>query len=121
MEPQIATAPPVVLLVEDEPLIRMVFADSLADKGVEVVEASNAAAALEIMAERSDVDLIFTDINMPGETDGLDLARAVHRDWPDVRLMLTSGRDPRVPLFLQLANSSRSPMISMQLPIRCSS
>jgi CheY-like chemotaxis protein len=64
------------------------------DEGMEVVEASDADKALEVLEHRSGVKLLFTDINMPGSMDGLDLAREVHERWPQVLLMLTSGRRP---------------------------
>jgi CheY-like chemotaxis protein len=82
----------VVLLVEDEPLIRMVSAESLQDEGFEVVEAANADEALEVLRSRADVGLLFTDVNMPGRLDGLALAEMVYRLWPSIKLVVTSGR-----------------------------
>lgn len=84
---------PLILVVEDEPLIRALVADVLAERGLEVREASTANEALAIMAQRPDVKVLFSDINMPGALDGLELAHQVHRQWPDVELILTSGRD----------------------------
>lgn len=81
-----------ILIVEDDAIIRMVAADILATEGYDVEEAEDAAAALRVLEARSDVRLLFTDINMPGDMDGLDLARAVHERWPDIVLVLTSGR-----------------------------
>ena len=86
--------PPVVLLVEDDTLVRTVVATFMEDEGMEVVEASDADKALEVLEHRSDIRLLFTDINMPGSMDGLDLAREVRKRWPQVLLMLTSGRRP---------------------------
>jgi DNA-binding NtrC family response regulator len=82
---------PVVLIVEDEPLIRVVVSEFLMEQGLEVLEAANAKNALDILEERPDVRLLFTDINMPGSLDGVDLAREVHQRWPELRLMLTTG------------------------------
>jgi CheY-like chemotaxis protein len=82
----------VVLLVEDEPLIRMVSSESLKDEGFEVVEAANAEEALAVLGSRGDVGLLFTDVNMPGSLDGLALAELVHRLWPSIKLVVTSGR-----------------------------
>jgi two-component system, response regulator PdtaR len=82
---------PTVLLVEDEPLIRMVVSEFLTDQGLEVLEAGNAENALDILEERPDVRLLFTDINMPGSLDGVDLAREVHERWPELLLVLTTG------------------------------
>ena len=81
----------VVLIVEDEPLQRLYVADLLCDAGYEVVEAGNAPAALELLEGREDVHLLFTDIQMPGAYDGLELIRRVHARWPHIHLMVTSG------------------------------
>ena len=86
---------PLVLVVEDEALIRSCAADILEQHGYEVVEAATAAAALEVLEARPDVRVLFTDINMPGKLDGMDLARLVHEHWPKIRLVITSGgREP---------------------------
>lgn len=82
-----------VLVVEDEGLVRLDAADSLREAGFAVVEAGDAAEALRVVAIRDDIDLLFTDINMPGAIDGLELARLVHRSHPAIRLILTSGRE----------------------------
>ncbi len=82
---------PVVLLVEDEPLVRMIAADILEDAGFEVVEASTARAALSILEKRGDVKALFTDIDMPGGMNGLELAGIVHTRWPRIALVVTSG------------------------------
>jgi two-component system, response regulator PdtaR len=82
---------PAVLVVEDEPLVRTVVVEYLSERGVEVVEAENAIMALALLRCRPDIKLLFTDINMPG-LDGLALAKEVHRRWPNMLLMLTSGR-----------------------------
>lgn len=81
-----------VLLVDDEPIIRMVASQGLEDAGFEVVEADCAETALDILRARSDVGVLFTDINMPGALDGLELAGLVHELWPDIQLVLTSGQ-----------------------------
>jgi two-component system, response regulator PdtaR len=90
------TNAPSVLVVEDEPLIRMLVVDVLAERGLEVREASTAEEALAILAGQPEVKVLFTDLNMPGALDGLELARRVHQHWPDVELLLTSGRE-RIP------------------------
>lgn len=81
-----------VLIVDDEPLIRELAATVIAEAGFEVVQAASADEALGILSARKDVGLLFTDINMPGQMDGLALARLVHEHWPDIQLVLTSGR-----------------------------
>jgi CheY-like chemotaxis protein len=85
-------APPVVLVVEDEALIRMGAADQLERNGYEVLEAGSAAEALAILKVRPEVRVLFTDIDMPGEFDGMELAERVHQRWPKVLLLVTSGR-----------------------------
>lgn len=81
-----------VLLVEDEPLVRVVACESLEDAGYDVLEARDAAEALQLMTTRDDVGVLFTDVNMPGAFDGLTLAELIHARWPDVKLVITSGR-----------------------------
>ena len=82
---------PVVLVVEDEFLLRMDAVDMIAEAGFEVVEAANADRAIEILEARPDITVIFTDIQMPGSMDGLKLARAVRGRWPPIKIVATSG------------------------------
>jgi two-component system, response regulator PdtaR len=84
--------PPVILVVEDEPVLRILVGDILEDEGFVVAEAPNAEKAMEVLENRSDIRLLFTDINMPGAIDGVELARQVHERWPHIRLVITSGR-----------------------------
>jgi DNA-binding response OmpR family regulator len=81
----------VVLLVEDEGLLRALAAWRLEEAGFEVVQAANAAEALEAMKSRPDVDVLFTDVQMPGTLDGVGLARKIHEQRPNVLLLITSG------------------------------
>jgi CheY-like chemotaxis protein len=83
---------PVVLIVEDESLIRLTIADALDDAGYDVIEAAGGAEAQALVLERSDIWLLFSDIVMPGGIDGLSLLHEVHESHPHIRLMLTSGR-----------------------------
>ena len=83
---------PVVLIVEDELLLRMDAVDMIAGAGFEVVEAGDADQAIEILETRRDITVIFTDIQMPGSMDGLKLARAVRGRWPPIKIVATSGR-----------------------------
>lgn len=83
---------PVVLVVDDEALLRLHATDLLEEAGFEVVEAENAEAAIKILEHRDDVRVLFTDIQMPGAADGMELAREVHERWPKVVLLVTSGR-----------------------------
>ncbi|MEA2885715.1 MAG: hypothetical protein QOD11_75 [Bradyrhizobium sp.] len=81
-----------VLVVEDDSLINLMATDELKRAGYDVVSAFNADQAIEILESRSDVRLIFTDIDMPGSMDGLKLAAAVRHRWPPVRIVITSGK-----------------------------
>ena len=74
--------PAVILLGEDEPLVRMLGVDVLEDAGFAVVEATNAAEALKTLETTPEVRVLFTDVNMPGQMDGLQLARLVHEQRP---------------------------------------
>ena len=83
---------PVVLLVEDEPLVRMAAADDLQDAGFHVLEAANADVALAVLESCSDdVQVLFTDIDMPGSMNGLDLAENVQQRWPHISLLISSA------------------------------
>ena len=84
-------APRIVLVVEDEGLVRQMSASELSDAGYEVREAADAREALAILEAAECVAVLFTDVNMPGELDGLALARLVVDRWPRVRLLVTSG------------------------------
>lgn len=82
---------PVVLVVEDEPLLRFHVSDALEDAGFEVIEAGNADEALVWLDERDDVRVIIADIQMPGRMNGLDLAALVHHRWPGILILVVSG------------------------------
>ena len=81
----------VVLVVEDEPLVRMVAAANIQDAGFETIEAVGAESAIAILETRKDIRIVFADIHMAGSMDGLKLARAVRDRWPPIELILTSG------------------------------
>ena len=83
---------PVVLIVEDEFLLRIDAVDMVAAAGFEVLEAGNADEAIEVLEAHPDVTVVFTDIQMPGSMDGLKLARAVKGRWPPIKIVATSGR-----------------------------
>jgi DNA-binding NtrC family response regulator len=84
-------SPPEVLIVEDEPLTRMAAVDSISELGLEVNEAGDAGEALRVLNARPEVGLLFTDIDLPGGVNGLVLAAQVHKERPDVELIVTSG------------------------------
>ena len=89
LEEQPSTAP-VVLVVENDVLLRLVTASNMRDVGFEVLEAANCAEAIRIL-DFIPVDVLFSDIDMPGKIDGLALAKWVHRSQADTRIILTSG------------------------------
>ena len=81
-----------VLVVEDEPLVRIVAADAIADRGIMTWEAGDAREALEVLDQHPEIGLVVTDVNMPGGMDGLDLAEKVTAMRPDVSVIVTSGQ-----------------------------
>ena len=87
-----ACIPAVVLIVEDEMMLRMCTVDMVEDAGYTPLEAQDAAEAVAILESRSDVALICTDIQMPGQMDGVGLAHAVHARWPAIKIIVVSGQ-----------------------------
>lgn len=83
--------PPVILVVEDEGLVRMAAADDLVEAGFKVLEAANADQAIKMLETHPEITILFTDIDMPGSMDGIRLAHAVRERWPPVKLVLVSG------------------------------
>jgi two-component system, response regulator PdtaR len=84
--------PPLAVVVDDEELLRMYAAGLLEEHGFKVLEAENATTALQILEVHPDVRLLFTDIQMPGGLDGMNLAREVHARWPNILLVIASGQ-----------------------------
>jgi CheY-like chemotaxis protein len=82
----------VVLVVEDEALVRMTAVGMIEEAGFEVLEAANADEAILLLEARRDLTVVFTDIEMPGSMDGLRLAQAVRGRWPPIKIIATSGR-----------------------------
>jgi CheY-like chemotaxis protein len=87
-----SVVPACVLVVEDEMLLRMRAVDMVEDAGFTPLEAVDADEAVAILDSRSDIALLFTDIQMPGRMDGLKLAHAVHERWPQIKIILVSGQ-----------------------------
>jgi len=83
---------PVVLIVEDEWLVRFHAVEVLDEAGFIALEAANADDAVAILESRKDISVMFTDIDMPGSMDGLKLARAVRDRWPPIKIIITSGQ-----------------------------
>jgi CheY-like chemotaxis protein len=82
-----------VLIVEDEPLVRLCAVETVEEAGFRVIEAADADEAIRILESRSDIRAVFTDIHMPGSMDGLKLAHAVRDRWPPIKIIVTSGRE----------------------------
>jgi len=83
---------PVVLVVEDESLIRMNAMIMVEEAGFEAIAASDADEAIRILESRNDIRAVFTDVHMPGSMDGIRLAGVVRNRWPPVALIVTSGQ-----------------------------
>lgn len=90
-------ASPLVLVVEDEVLVRLNAVFHLEEAGFDTLQAGNADEAIALLESRKDITIVFTDIHMPGSMDGLRLAHAIRDRWPPIELVVTSGlkRVPR--------------------------
>jgi CheY-like chemotaxis protein len=82
---------PVILIVEDDPLLRMLAVEFVTDAGFEALEAADADQAIALLESRSEIAVLFTDIDMPGSMDGLELAFAVSNRWPAIEILIASG------------------------------
>ncbi|MCM2450106.1 response regulator [Agrobacterium vitis] len=82
---------PIALVVDDEPLILMNTSDMISDEGFAVVEATTADQAYAFLDKHSSLQLLFTDVQMPGELDGFGLARVVAERWPHICVVIASG------------------------------
>ena len=83
--------PSVVLVVEDDLLLRMDAVNIVRDAGFDAFEAANADEAIAILESNANIHVVFTDIQMPGSMDGLKLAKFVKDRWPPIKIMATSG------------------------------
>lgn len=83
-----AADPSTVLLVEDEPLIRLFISDLLEDAGFKVVEAANATEAMVLLEAGLPVNVLLTDVDMPLGCSGFELAHRVHRAWPEIEILI---------------------------------
>jgi CheY-like chemotaxis protein len=91
----------VVLVVEDEPFVRLFGADLLEQAGFAVLQASNADEALHLLETHPEVRVVFSDVEMPGSLDGLGLARCICQRWPQIGIVLTSGHRIRMEMIPQ--------------------
>jgi DNA-binding NtrC family response regulator len=92
--PSAAPDRPTVLVVEDEVLIRLMIADELRSHGLSVIEAANADEALTVLESSIVVDLLFTDVRMPGSIDGIRLVQLAQMARPGIKVVITSGHGP---------------------------
>jgi len=88
----LSCVPAVILIVEDETMLRMLVVDMVEDAGYTAIEASDADEAIAILESRCDIALMCTDIQMPGSMDGVGLAQAVHVRWPSIKIIVVSGQ-----------------------------
>lgn len=118
---------PTVLVVDDEALVRMYAVDVFEEAGFEVLEARDAADALQVL-ERLDtegraIDLLFTDVNMPGAMDGMELARRVHDAHPDMAVLIASGKvqadDGALPQGTPFLPTPYTPEAVLRVACRC--
>ena len=91
MTPSPSSHSVLILVVEDDPLQRLGMIDLVEDAGFAAIEARDADQAVEILENRPDIRVVFTDIDMPGSMDGLRLAAAVRKRWPPIEIIVTSG------------------------------
>ena len=102
------TSDRVVLVVEDEALLLFSIADELRDLGFAVLEARNADEALARLEAHDEIAVVFTDIDMPGSMDGLALSALIDQRWPQMKVVVTSGK--------KLPASSAMPARALFLP-----
>jgi CheY-like chemotaxis protein len=82
---------PTVLVVEDELLVRIIIAEELQEAGFEVLEAGDGHSAIDMLKRYRDIDLLFTDIRMPGELSGWDVAEQARKERPDLPVIYATG------------------------------
>jgi DNA-binding NtrC family response regulator len=85
------TQKPQVIVVESEAIIRMEAVDMVRDAGYEAIDTSNADAAIGILHSQREIRAVFTDINMPGSLNGMELAHFISKRWPRIGLIVTSS------------------------------
>lgn len=102
-----------VLVVEDEPLLRINAVTFIEDAGYEVLEAGTADHAIELLESHPDIGIVFSDIDLPGSLNGIRLCAVVNRRWPPIKLILTSGMlrhgDKALPQNLPFLSKPYSP------------
>ena len=91
MDGTLNNASPIVLIVDDDPFLRMLAVEVIEEAGFVVLEAGDADEAVALLECRSDVALLFTDIDMPGSMNGLKLAHAARNRWPSIKIVIVSA------------------------------
>lgn len=82
----------VILVIEDEPVLRLEIVDMLEDDGFEVVVATNVDNAIQILENRLDIRIVYIDLDMPRGVDGVKIAAAIRDRWPPIEIVLTASR-----------------------------
>lgn len=85
-------AKPILLIVEDDLIVRMLAVEIAEEAGFSALEATDADDAICVLQKCPDIRVVFTDIDMPGSMDGLELAVAIRHRWPPIQIVLTSGK-----------------------------
>ena len=96
---------PVILVIDDDPVLRMFVCDVLAEHGLQALTAGSADEGLGILANRADVCAVVTDIVMPGTLDGLGLVSEIRQRWPRMGVIIASGRMPAAAVVVNAADT----------------
>lgn len=107
-----------VLVVEDETLIRMLVAEELIEAGYQVIEAGSALEALAYVEAGGKVDIVLTDIHMPGTLTGLDVAAFFRRFYPNVPVIVTSGNPGAIPPDFEFLPKPYTPLEAVGVVVR---
>lgn len=112
------TSRPAALIVEDQPFIGLVASDILSESGFDTFHACTAADAVLVLGEHPEIEVMVTDAGLPGSVDGLELARRVARERPDVRLIVTAAGTDLAPSQVPAgARVLRKPYASGELKV----
>ena len=98
-------SPPVVLIVEDDEMLRLLAFIIVEEAGCVALEAGDAEEAVALLESRPDICLLFTDVNMPGSMNGLELAHAVRSRWPPMKILVVSSESRPQPCELPSSSS----------------
>src|SRR3712207_1405265 len=109
---------PAVLVIDDEVITRTVIADYLRDCGYRVFEAGTADDAIQILNSNLKIDIVFTDLELPGRSSGLELARWIRKHYPDMKVIVTSGVYSSAELAGELCEAGRSEEHTSELQSR---